>query len=69
MWYGPPTIPYPQCEAWNDAVISKLQKDPPNLVILSMSRWIFTGNTARRTSPPSRPLIRMIDKIRPARAS
>ena len=32
MWYGPPTIAYPQCETWNSAVVSKLQKDPPDLV-------------------------------------
>ncbi len=46
VWYGPPSVPYPQCETWNNVVISKLQKNPPNLVIISMSRWIFTANTA-----------------------
>ena len=64
MWYGPPEIPYPQCETWNSAVMSKLQKNPPNLVIISMSRWIFTANTGEENvATESNALIQMIEKI------
>jgi len=63
-WYGPPTIPYPQCETWNNAVINKLRKSPPNLVIISMSRWIFTANGAEESvTAEANSLIRMIRKI------
>jgi peptidoglycan/LPS O-acetylase OafA/YrhL len=39
-----PRVPYPSCTTWNAAVISRLQKTPPNLVIVSMSRWIYPVN-------------------------
>jgi len=64
MWFGPPMVPYPQCETWNNAVISKLQKNPPNLAIISLSRWVFTGNTAEENvTTETNALIRMINKI------
>ena len=63
-WYGTPTVPYPQCDTWNDAVVTKLQKDPPNLVILSMSRWIATAHGGdQNVTTETDALIRMIDKI------
>jgi len=64
VWYGPPTIAYPQCMTWNSVVLGKLQKNPPNLVIISMSRWIFTANTAEENvTTETDALIRMIRKI------
>ncbi len=64
VYYGPPTIPYPQCMTWNSAVISKIQKNPPDLAIISMSRWIFTANTAEENvTTETNALIRMIQKI------
>jgi peptidoglycan/LPS O-acetylase OafA/YrhL len=64
VWYGPPSVPYPQCETWNNVVLGKLQKDPPDLVIISMSRWIFTANEAEENvTAETSSLIRMIGKI------
>jgi peptidoglycan/LPS O-acetylase OafA/YrhL len=64
MWFGPPMVTYPTCETWNKAVINKLQSSPPDLVIISMSRWIFTNDTHEETvTVESNALIRMIQKI------
>jgi hypothetical protein len=64
VYYGPPSVPYPECMSWNGAVINKLEKEPPDLVIISMSRWIFTDNGAEQTvSAESKALVRMIQKI------
>ena len=64
MWFGPPMVTYPACETWNNAVINKLQASPPDLVIISMSRWIFTNDTHEETvTVESNALIRMIQKI------
>ena len=64
MYFGPPTVPYPQCMTWNSVVLSKLQKSPPDLIIISMSRWIFTANTAEETvTTESNALIGMINKF------
>jgi hypothetical protein len=64
MWFGPPMVTYPACETWNSNVIRKLQSSPPNLVIISMSRWIFTNDTHEETvTVESNALIRMIQKI------
>jgi hypothetical protein len=64
MWFGPPLAPYPQCMTWNSVVMSKLQKTAPNLIIISMSRWIFTNSNAEETvSAESSSLIRMIRKL------
>ena len=67
LWFGPPSAPYPQCVTWNAAVLGKLQASPPDLAIISMSRWIFTENTAEENvSTESAALIRMIKKIPPS---
>jgi hypothetical protein len=64
MWFGPPMVPYPQCETWNANVIGKLKQNPPNLVIISMSRWIFTGSSAEENiTAESAAFIRMVKKI------
>ena len=67
VYYGPPSVAYPECMSWNSAVVSRLQKNPPDLVIISMSRWIFTGNAAEENvTTESNALIRMIKKIPPS---
>ena len=38
---------YPECTTWNNTVVSRLNKNPPNLVLISMSRWIYPANGAR----------------------
>ena len=64
MYYGPPTVPYPQCMSWNSVVLSKLQKSPPDLIIISMSRWIFTANTAEENvTTEANALVGMINKM------
>ena len=40
----PPRRPYPECDTWNKNVVSRLQAAPPDLVIISMSRWIWPVN-------------------------
>ena len=62
VYFGPPTVPYPECMTWNRAVVSKLQKSPPDLVIISMSRWIFTASNVGVTTQTNA-LISMINKI------
>jgi peptidoglycan/LPS O-acetylase OafA/YrhL len=64
VYFGPPMVPYPECMTWNSNVVNKLRKSPPDLVVISMSRWVFTANTAEETvSSESQALIRMIGKI------
>ncbi len=64
MWFGPPTVSYPTCMSWNDAVVRRLQNSPPDLVIISMSRWIFTADAAEETvTAQANALTRMIEKI------
>jgi peptidoglycan/LPS O-acetylase OafA/YrhL len=64
QWFGPPTVPYPACETWNANVVAKLQQTPPDLVVISMSRWIFTADPAEETvTVEANALIRMIQKI------
>ena len=62
VYYGPPTVAYPECMTWNKNVVSKLQKSPADLVIISMSRWIFTASNAGITTQTNA-LISMINKI------
>jgi hypothetical protein len=47
---------------WNRAVVSKLQKSPADLVIISMSRWIFTTSNINVTTQTNA-LTSMINKI------
>jgi peptidoglycan/LPS O-acetylase OafA/YrhL len=64
VYYGPPTVAYPECMAWNQDVVGQLQKDPPDLVIISMSRWIFTDNGAEENATAEgKALSRMIQKL------
>jgi peptidoglycan/LPS O-acetylase OafA/YrhL len=64
VYFGPPMVAYPECMTWNRTVVSKLQKNPPDLVIISMSRWIFTANTAEENvTTETNALVSMINKI------
>jgi peptidoglycan/LPS O-acetylase OafA/YrhL len=64
VYYGPPTVAYPECMTWNKNVIAKLQRNPPNLVLISMSRWIFTANTVEENvDTETNALVREIRKI------
>jgi peptidoglycan/LPS O-acetylase OafA/YrhL len=64
VYYGPPTVAYPECMAWNSNIVSKLQKSPPDLVIISMSRWIFTDSGAEENAnAQGQALVRMIQKL------
>jgi peptidoglycan/LPS O-acetylase OafA/YrhL len=63
-WYGPPRHEYPECEAWNPVVLSKLQKNPPDLILISNSRWIATTNDGDgNVTSEANSLIRMIRKL------
>jgi len=62
VYFGPPTVAYPECMTWNRAVVRMLQKSPPDLVIISMSRWIFTASNVGVTTQTNA-LISMINKI------
>jgi peptidoglycan/LPS O-acetylase OafA/YrhL len=61
-YFGPPRVAYPECMTWNRAVVSKLQKNPPDLVIISGSRWIFTASNINVTTQTNA-LTSMINKI------
>jgi hypothetical protein len=63
-YFGPPRVAYPECMTWNRAVVSKLQKNPPDLVIISGSRWIYTANTAEENvTTQTNALIAIINEI------
>ncbi|HEX7430821.1 MAG TPA: acyltransferase family protein, partial [Candidatus Limnocylindrales bacterium] len=62
VYFGPPRVAYPECMTWNRAVVSKLQKNPPDLVIISGSRWIFTASNVNVTTQTNA-LIAIINKI------
>ena len=63
-WYGPPRTAYPECDTWNPVILSRLQKYPPNLIIISMSRWIFTHDPGQENvTDEAAALIRMIKKL------
>jgi peptidoglycan/LPS O-acetylase OafA/YrhL len=60
----PPRRPYPECTTWNKAVLSRIQSSPPDLVIISMSRWIWPANGySDSVSNDSNALIRQIQKL------
>jgi len=61
-YFGPPRVAYPECMTWNRAVVSKLQKNPPDLVIISGSRWIFTASNINVTTQTNA-LIAIINRI------
>jgi peptidoglycan/LPS O-acetylase OafA/YrhL len=55
IYNGPPQQPYPECMTWNRNVIAKLQAAPPDLIIVSQSRWVFAsdpgeGNVTSQTN-------------------
>ena len=56
---------YTECATWNAAVINRLKASPPNLIVISMSRWIFTMGTDT-VGTETQSLIRMIKKLPPA---
>jgi peptidoglycan/LPS O-acetylase OafA/YrhL len=63
-WFGPPTALYPECDSWNSVVLSRLQKTPPDLVLISNSRWITLADAGQESvTSESNSLIRMIGKI------
>jgi hypothetical protein len=37
---------YPECTAWNNAVVARLAALRPDLVVVTMSRWIFPARSA-----------------------
>jgi hypothetical protein len=58
---------YTQCATWNNAVLSRMNAHPPDLAIISESRWIFPVNDGdANVTAESDSLIRMIDKIPPS---
>jgi peptidoglycan/LPS O-acetylase OafA/YrhL len=63
-WYGPPRHEYPECEAWNPVILSRLQKYPPDLIVITMSRWIAANDrNQENVTAESASLIRMIKKL------
>ena len=55
---------YTECETWNDVILAKMKQHPPNLAIISMSRWIYTVNDGdQNVTSESAALIRMIQKL------
>ena len=63
-WYGPPTVLMPECETWNGNVVSRLNRNPPDLVLISMSRWIFDASSALETiTSEGNALAREIQKL------
>jgi peptidoglycan/LPS O-acetylase OafA/YrhL len=54
---------YPECATWNSVVLKRLKANPPDLVIISMSRWIFTMNPADNVTTETASLARMINLI------
>jgi len=64
VYFGPPTVAYPECMTWNKNVLARLNRNPPDLILLSMSRWIFTANNAEETvTAETNALVRMIQKL------
>ena len=64
IYFGPPTVPYPECMSWNQAVVSKLNANPPNLILISQSRWIYTASDAEGTvTQQTNALTRQIQKL------
>jgi len=55
---------YTECATWNDNVIARLRANPPNLVLVSGSRWIYALDPKQKTvSYEANALARMIMKI------
>jgi hypothetical protein len=49
QWYGPPTVLMPECETWNDNVVGRVQKNHPDLVLITESRWIYVEDSTYGT--------------------
>jgi hypothetical protein len=57
-------LEFSACEAWNRSVLDGIAANPPNLVIISMSRQIFTLNAAdANPGSESAALVRNIEKL------
>jgi len=55
---------YTECATWNQNVIARLRADPPDLVLVSGSRWIYALNPAEATlTYEGNALARMIKQI------
>ena len=55
---------YTECATWNANVVARLRADPPNLVLVSGSRWIYPVDPEQKTaSYEGNALARMIAKI------
>jgi hypothetical protein len=57
-------LEYGACEAWNKSVLDSIAANPPDLVIISMSRLIFPLNAAdANPASQSAALVRNIEKL------
>jgi peptidoglycan/LPS O-acetylase OafA/YrhL len=57
-------LEYGACEAWNRSVLDSIAANPPNLIIISMSRMILTVNAAdANPDSQSAALVRIIEKL------
>jgi len=54
---------YTECETWNLNVVSKLNKNPPNLLIISESRWFYPVSGNDSAGADGAALARMIKKV------
>ena len=54
---------YHECETWNTNVVAKLQKSPPNLLIISESRWFYPVSGTDSPAADGAGLARMIAKV------
>jgi hypothetical protein len=54
---------YNECETWNTNVVAKLKKNPPNLLIISESRWFFPVSGNDSAGADGAGLARMIQKV------
>jgi peptidoglycan/LPS O-acetylase OafA/YrhL len=53
---------YTECATWNEAVIRKLNASPPDLIMISMSRWIFVM-TDETVASETAAFVRMINRL------
>jgi peptidoglycan/LPS O-acetylase OafA/YrhL len=38
-------VEYTQCATWNDNILAKLNANPPDLIIVHMSRWVYNARS------------------------
>jgi peptidoglycan/LPS O-acetylase OafA/YrhL len=64
VYHGPPEQPYPECMTWNQVVLKRVKILKPDLVIVSLSRWIWTASKASQTvASEAASLVRMIKQF------